>query len=205
MTEAPDSLLMAARKLAEAAGIPWPQVQKTYRALQEEQAWLAGEAHGPASWLPKSSGRNIWAAHPRYLSRLIIALACARDGSGAREAVQWTRGLTPKGRPLHLSEGDFPGLENTFEREMAARLTLADRAASLAEVEFIPEARTVIFTEVDGNTHLWALASDRPLLSPALIRSRGVVDGDLFRALQSGVIWQRPDQAPFRSGPEDDS
>ena len=68
----PDSLLAAARRLAEGAGLSWAEVQPYYRALQEP----GGSMQTP--WLPKSAGRNVWAAHPHFIARLLFALGGAR-------------------------------------------------------------------------------------------------------------------------------
>lgn len=63
-----DSLLVAAKKAANAAGVPWAQGLNVYRALQDRR---------PRPILPKSIGRNVVAAYPVFVADFIIGLSFA--------------------------------------------------------------------------------------------------------------------------------
>src|SRR5438309_412558 len=69
----PDSLLLAAKKLASVSRLSWSRVRSTYQDLQAR-----GE-------IPVSRGRNIQAATPQLITRLIIALAVRQDKGTAYE------------------------------------------------------------------------------------------------------------------------
>lgn len=200
MSYTPDSLLTASKKLAEVSGLPWAHVQKYYRALQ-------GTDGLDNAWLPKSAGRNIWFAHPNYICRLIIALAASASPDEAIPSVDWVMKLAPLGsgaRGLHPAAG----IPSPIESLLFAFLVDPAKAATLHHIEFIPESRMLAIRYVDGfgTDDLWKLPDGGEVLQfpQTLIRSRGIVDGDLFVALAKSINWRRHDNAPLTKGVEDD-
>lgn len=203
MSDKPDSLLTAAKKVAEHSGLPWSHVQKAYADLQVEPTYMSGEQVGPSNWLPKSVGRNIWAAHPHFVSRLLVALAAASDPSQSREAVQWTRDLTPDGRPLGITEGDHAGVVNPFEAALTRYLIDPAKAETLAYVEFVSDWRRVLIRDCNDREEVWASAEPAYPENNPLIRFRGVIAGNLFLKLSQTVRWRRADQSPVTTGDDE--
>lgn len=173
----PESLLSAVKKTASAAKLPWPHVQKVYQALQ------AGD------FLPKSRGREIWAAHPNFIARLLVALAGSDVPAGARRAVETFLWATENG------EGGPGNLEDFLFRALSSEQDAAD----IESVEFFADTlRVCINTKSRGAVWFWIEVEELqrdgtaiPVEFPqALIRFRGVIDGELFRLLARDVTWR---------------
>lgn len=188
-----DSLLAAAKRVAEKSGLEWSYVQRFYRALQ-------GAPNKGDGWLPRSLGRNIWAAHPNYVSRLLVALAAADDPSDSIAAVKWAQGLTPNGRDFYLTERPAANVICPFEYQMSAFLTDASKAGDLVSVEFQRDRDTAIFNLRDGQALVFSShpEADPQTERPAtLVQKRGLISGDLFRALCEEVSWRQDRDAPL--------
>lgn len=171
----PDSLLDAAKKVAVALRTEWSTVHKFYRALQGE----------PAPWLPTSLGRNIWAATPEYVARLLIAVGAADDVDGAKAAVEWTRQLTRAGRDWSLMEKDT----SPVELEIQKYLIDESESADLVNIEFLPDLRRVVFRE-QHRTRDFLLPLGEPLPNAPALQRRGVISGGVLQELSHTVAWR---------------
>lgn len=197
-----DSMLTAAKKLATLSKLPWPNVQKVYRALQEG----APDGPAPEGWLPshewsglfKSSGRAVWLAHPNFMARLLIPLAVGCEPARSRRYVEMFIFATENG------EGS-----NHFETMLAQALTDEAAAADIESVEFWPNtARVKVNTKSRGPVMFWSDeeimnrdGSTMPVGYPApLLYQIGAIDGELIRTLQREIKW-RPNEWPV--GPDD--
>jgi len=180
MPPQPDSMIAAAKKVAEIARLPWPAVQRTYRALQA------------ANFLPISRGRSIWYAHPNLIGALLIGMACPEKALGER--VELFQKATPN------ADG-FEAMN--FRNALSRLLAVPDAAADLAHIVFeIDSDRVVVVThggdadctEVETRYHADPDAYQR---RAPLIQNRTVISGDLIRALQAQVRWRLPSDAPY--------
>lgn len=196
----PDSLLAAARRLADATGLAWHEVQPFYRTLQEP----GGSMNTP--WLPKSVGRNIWAAHPNFLARLMFALAGAHSVADAHGAVETAHLMTPGGRQKYLDEKDAADVLSPLEREFYRYLTDYDAAATLEEVEFKLDRGEVVFVGPETKVFSVPVETDEDETKyPRLLYKRGVIRGTVFRRMAHQTKWRLADQAPFETAkPGDD-
>lgn len=189
----PDSLFAAAKKVAEIADLEWPEVHKVYRALQQE----------PDTFLPKSSGRNVWYASPNFITRLLIALAAARHPDEARKVVSWVRTLKPRGIPHAQAETDLSALE----QELFPYLVDAEKAADLESVEVHSDTRRVVVnTRSKGATFFYtdpAASVDAPA-PVSFIYARGVIVGEVFQKIAQNISWRLIDGPPFTKGGEGD-
>jgi hypothetical protein len=190
----PDSMLTAARTLATASRLPWPQVQRVYRDLQA------------MDFLPISRGRAVWHASPNMMVSLIIGLA-VRQGAESAGALKETIEL------FRLAGRDGSGFEGDWlQAELITLLTDPAAAAEVESVVFeIDTMRAVVtrkgvavpfFVPVDEVQADGTLRDATHDPSP-LILSRGVVAGELFRALQAGVTWQLPGAPPVGEGEDE--
>ncbi|MGO4389455.1 hypothetical protein AB4Y85_18150 [Microvirga sp. 2YAF29] len=198
-----DSLLSAAKQVAEFAGLSWSEVQPYYRDLQQEPAYSpAGEQISPSNWLPKSQGRNVWAAHPNYISRLLLALAGTSQPSEARAAVEWTRDLTPEGRALYITELPAAGVPAPIEAELFRYLVDPKTADDLIHIEVQRDTqRVIIVTKSAAEPIVYRSAGSDADVLPKLSRliyTRGVIDGEVFRKLASSVKWRAYDEGPLK-------
>jgi len=211
MTPQPHSLLAAARQTAEILGMPWADFFKYYRDLQIEPTFdEKGNQTSPHNWLPKSQGRNIWAAHPNYIARLLCAIGGTEQPGLARAAVDWTRDLTPNGRQMHITELPAANVPAPIEEVFFRYLVDPQAASELANVEFRPDELTVIFNLKSGQPIVYARhnkhgegRSDPPQRYNGISR-RGVIDGLVFVFLARAVVWRRSDQSPLNKGEEND-
>lgn len=208
----PDSMLAAAKKLASAASLPWAHVQKYYRALQEhvevgvaKEGWLPpDELPNHFTGLPKSKGRAVWAAHPNFMARLLVALAAADTPAGARRAVETFIVATENGE----------GRQNV-EEALSSALTKEDVGRDIESIEFYSDtARVSVNSKSRGPIWYWIeeeeLQRDGATVpvnrQPALIRSRGVIDGELINILRSEIAWRHDDWPLITDdGPDEDS
>ena len=202
----PDSLLNAAKKMATAFEMPWPSMQKTYRALQEKDEFLT-------SWLPKSQGRQIWFAHPNFAVRLLLAVGFSGGKVNAHQANYLGYALTENGRKLHLNER--PSLEGTeFLSILAAHLVDPAKAAAIHEIEFDSGNKTVSVrycNEPDqvfqpSGSHEFGLdddlfengiaaAMDADTSSP--INSKLSISGKAIQEIAATVNWRDQSNPPF--------
>ena len=132
-----DSMLTAAKKLADAAGLPWARVQKYYRALQEHvdigpatEGWLPPDDF---AGLPKSKGRTVWAAHPNFVARLLVALTATDAPSDFRRAVENFIYATENGGDGQNSEG-----------LLASALADENIGRDIESIEFHPDTARVL-------------------------------------------------------------
>lgn len=109
----PDSLLTAAKVLAEESGLPWPRVQRVYRELQADEI------------LPRSAGRAVWYASGPSVARLILGILGDQANHSASETVRdfsdavgpqnenlidaLARELTGETRPTRIAFRSWPG------------------------------------------------------------------------------------------------
>lgn len=172
----PDSLYLAAKKMAELAQIPWPKFSKIYKALQEG---------GTAALLPLSSGRAIYYAQPNYISRMIIGLAGCDFENGPRQAVlRFSRAL---------SQHDGTRLEARL-----SGLLIGSETEELENIEFHPDRDLAIISMMRGTEEFYiddaietkeAFEFDSTRWEPGPIRTRTIVDGDLLRLLKKQILW----------------
>ena len=191
-----DSLLAAAKRLAEIAGLQWSEVHPYYRTLQAEPS---GEG-----WLPKSQGRNIWAAHPHFITRLLVALAGATRPAEASQVVEWVQRLTLNGREILNDEEPAANSVSPIEEEFSSYLTNPQKAAELQRVEVQPDTHSIVFTRKTGEQVIFSInrgyregAGDEPRKFRG-IYSRGVIDGLVFVYLAKTVNWRLRGEAPFQ-------
>jgi hypothetical protein len=180
----PDSLHAAAKVLATALDIPWTELQRTYRGLQEAP-------RGHDVWLPKSLGRNIYYADPNFITRLLVAHLCApQDVEEARSTLQWMTVLTRGGR-AYGDDKPAANIKYPIEREFARYLTEPKEADKLVEVQIHPDNHLIIFSNASKSVK-WLPASDAENLPPkgaARIRKQTVISGDVFRDLAANIEW----------------
>ncbi|RYE67847.1 MAG: hypothetical protein EOO81_10025, partial [Oxalobacteraceae bacterium] len=149
MTENPDSMISAAKKVALHSRLPWPVVQRTYRALQA------------ADYLPVSRGRNIWYAHPNLIGALLIGMACPEEAIG--DHVKRFQFATPNGdgfKPLN------------FRSKLSKLLTEEGAADSLDHIVFETNSNRVVVvtrgsdgqrSQVHTHYHTDPSANSRPM------------------------------------------
>ncbi|WP_122519193.1 hypothetical protein [Pannonibacter phragmitetus] len=201
---APDSLLSAARKLADAIGRPWSAVQPYYKALQEP------DLDQRTAWLPKSLGRSIWYAHPNYITRLLIALGGTTNPAEAHATLHWAQELTPGGRERYMTERPAADIPLLIELEFSKYLVDAEAASKLLSIEIHPDRKAIVFNQRDGKPTIFCLpgGADEIEGGAALpfigIQYRGVIDGRVLVTLANTVKWRRPSQPPYGSSREVD-
>ena len=100
----PESLLSAAKKVAELSSLGWADVNRVYRELQDGDRAPALPPSAPATGLPKSTGRNVWFAHPNFVARLLIGLAGRAAGLNPRKTVQQFHDAKADDQELYLEE-----------------------------------------------------------------------------------------------------
>ncbi|CAA2101996.1 hypothetical protein MBUL_01461 [Methylobacterium bullatum] len=172
----------------------WSEVQPYYRALQEN----GGAAN--ESWLPKSAGRNIWAAHPNFIARLMFAIAGANSLSDAHDAVEMANKMTPGGREKYLDEKDAAGILSPLERAFHVLLSDYEAAIGIQEVEFRLDRGEIAI--IGRETQVFSVPNAQPESENEgvrLIYKRGVIRGTVFRYMAHLTKWRLTDQAPFES------
>ncbi len=193
-----DSILRAAKKVAEASGLEWSEVHRYYRDLQQQPGRPISEEEvrlGTAPWLPLSVGKRRWGAQPNFVARLLIALAATPDATQAREAVQWTRRLTLNGEPWR-ARAVWAG--NALEDAFAPFLQFPEVADDLRFIEVQPDLATVIFHTKEGAQVFRPEGEVAEPQQPArLIHWRGVISGEVLRRLSRSVAWKAPGEAPL--------
>jgi|ERR1700674_3714630 len=175
------SLYAAAKVLAGILGVPWTELQATYRALQ-------GETRAKICWLPKSAGRNVYYAHPSYIDRLLVAHVSSTNANSARDTVEWMVQLSLNGKKHDLAEKPAANIPSPIEKVFHRYLVDAKEAAKLETVEIHPDAHRIIFNV--GRSYTWLPepdANDLPLAP--VITKRPVISGDVFRALAEKISW----------------
>ena len=162
----PDSLASAARKVAEAAHLPWSAVKRAYDALQATDV------------LPTSRGRSILLAHPNTIGKLLIAVALNGQDALAQRVVAF-----------HLAVAR--GGNRRFRDELNQMLTKAGAAAAVETIVFEVDVDRVVLT----NKSATLIFNARPktgvcrLADSPLIQCRTVITGDVIRSLQESVRW----------------
>lgn len=202
-----DSVLEAAKKTAEALRLPWPEVQKIYRSLQEDDP----ATH--SGWIPKSKGRTIWYAHPNFIGRIISAYSLSGGDFSYHNAVTLTHGLALEGRNFQFG---YPasGMVAPFEGQMASYLCNTQSASKLRRIEFSLSEKEVTFVEegrrlrfivkecprvITGNATLFEQAIHEVQNKPFSQRvSRTVVvDAAAIQELSETVNWRHDSIQPF--------
>lgn len=192
----PLSLLAAAKKVAEFAELEWAHVQPYYRALQEP------DGEGREVLLPKSIGRNIWAAHPHFITPLLIALATAGHPARSNAAVSWVYRLTPNGRRMNLDELPAGNVEPPVLREFVRYLTNPEAARQLRHIRFEPSELRVLFTTISGEPKIFRfhISLDK---APGNMRPRapgisteGRIEGHVIARIAENIAWRSTD-TPF--------
>jgi len=194
----PQSFTSAAKEMTRLAGLRWARVLPIYRALQQRST--AGSAREgwlpPMAELPLSGGRAIWAAHPNFMARLLIAVANTDEPDQARRMVETFIWATEKG------EGSPPILQN----KMAELLTVPEAAANVERMDFFPDTGRVCISHKSGDP-AWFWIEEEELRpdgvvhdikrEPTLIRHNGAIDGQLFRQLCATIKWRGDDENPI--------
>lgn len=208
MAAAPDSLLTAARKLALAAGLEWSYVQRFYRDLQtgRDHREEGSDFEHVRRYLPKSSGRFIWAARPKLVTHLLLAIA-GGDPDRACEAVDWTCRLTPGGRKFYLPERPASNVTPPFWAELARRLSIPEAADEVDHIEVRPDMREVILNLHRRQPETYRPAAFDPVLDKAPppplpptpgIFTRGVISGAVLSAVSRNVNFTDRNHMPLR-------
>lgn len=180
MSPAPDTLISAAKKVAECARLPWPTVQRTYRALQA------------AEFLPISRGRSIWYAHPNLIGALLIGMACPE------------RALSDRVTLFQMATPNADGFEPlSFRNELSRLLSQPGAADSLEHIVFEIDSDRVVVVTRGGDearskveTHYYVDTEHNRIPAP-LIQNRTVISGDLIRALHAQVNWRSASVPPY--------
>lgn len=177
----PDSLLTAAKKVAQATGMKWADVHLVYRALQE----------GTLYWLPRSFGRNICLADPKDITSLLTGLAAASEPSEASAAVAWTKTLTLGGKADDDAERPSQ-LLCPFDIEFSVYLRDPAAADELVSIEFQPDTLRVIFNRRSGRPRIFERHQSTSTPTPnvaAFIQKRGVIAGTVIQELARCIKW----------------
>lgn len=186
LTDTPHSLLDAAKITARAAYVEWATAHRYYRDLQGDPD------RDPVVWLPKSLGRNIWAAHPHYIARLLIALGSASIPSDAAKSVTAIAAMTPDGRKRHIVEDDV----YFVERAITSLLVDPEKLAKLDRIEFDPADGEVQIIYQDETVDRFA--------QPGATRNwqrgfywRGVIRATVLSTIASEVRWRTYAESPI--------
>jgi hypothetical protein len=174
----PDSLLQAAKKVARKANLPWPLVQKTYRALQE------------AGHLPTSSGRAVYNARPEYIAKLILALATPGLSASAAIKTFWHSRTTSE-NPDHL-----------VELGEALTYLLVD-GSDVEMIQINPSTRDSFIDGggIFGGNYISEIEDNSQnkiarYLEEPLISQIGAIMGELLVALAESISWDTEDEGP---------
>lgn len=162
----PDSLATAARKVAEAARLPWATVKRSYDGLQATDV------------LPTSRGRNILLAHPNTIGKLLIAVALNGEDALAQRVIAF-----------HLAVAR--GSNRRFRDELDQILTKAEAAAAVDTIVFEVDRDQVVLTN-KGASSTFNVKPKTGVCGWAggpLIQWRGIISGDVIRALQGSIRW----------------
>jgi hypothetical protein len=191
----PDTLLEAAKATAIATDLEWSFVQKFYQALQRSN-------DDTSAYLPRSKGRQLWVAHPNFISRLLVALAVVENPNGAVTAVDWSTSLdvdeVTSMHPLGVARGTISPLE----AQMAMFLSNPKHADELDKVVFQKDCNKVVFCLTNGDKLSFSAESASNAnshLTSLKIQRRGVVSGETFQRLARMVHWRRASDKPTRS------
>lgn len=168
----PDSLLTAAKTLADALSVPWPRVNAVYRELQD------------AEELPRSTGRRIWYASPQLAARLLIGVTGDLVMIGATAACQGYRGaVSDAGKTLEealASELVAGGDSVRFSLDGTGRNAYIGQGSG-------PIARFTPALEFQG---------DLVGRQPHVILS-ATVDVRAFEHMRAAVAWRLDSEAPY--------
>ncbi|MCR4267096.1 hypothetical protein [Nitratireductor sp. ZSWI3] len=170
----PHSILQAAKIVADAAQLPWARVQKVYRELQE-----GGEPH---PWLPKSSGRSVWAAHPNLIAHLLIGLASGN--------------LTPRAACEGFAYATLVGSDfgERFKDRLGVLVSTPNLAGTIKKIEFRPDLEDVVVETRDGKSIRYTLESGLPV---PMITTRTVIDGQMLKLLSERIQFSSPGSSPM--------
>ncbi|WP_273699644.1 hypothetical protein [Paracoccus sphaerophysae] len=203
----PDSVLDAAKKAADALGLPWADVQPLYRQMQA----------GDDPWLPKSVGRKIFTAHPHYIARLLIALGFRSLTPDAANRI--ARGLAVEGRGMSLLDWPAANVTGCVEGAFARLLTSPEAAEAVAAVEFDPAEKRILIRYKNGHelrfaptsVGMWPANGDpfREAILEALgsdtrspFYSVGVITGAALAEISRSVSW-RTGPSPIEMADDD--
>jgi hypothetical protein len=186
MTEQPDTLLTSAKKLASAAKLPWPVVQKVYRELQE------------ADLLPLSQGRRIWYATPELVASLCMGLAFRASGSKISDLVKYFE---------HSTRGGDGWMMHSLITRLGSFLADPTEASKLVRVVFEMDLLRAKVIHRDGDEEVTSeyFHEDDTADSPEntegspLITNWGVISGAVFQILSSEIIWGSNSPPTFRA------
>lgn len=204
-----DSTLEAAKATAAALGLNWTALDPIYRELQRPDDQSTG-------WLPKSSGRTIFTAHPNYVTRLLIGYGFRSPGITPHVANLIAHGLTPDGRSLGMHEWPSSGSVSVVEGVFQRLLTDPDAADEIGQLWFNPAEKSLTITHRNGGPSLrlipatdgfWTEGRDtfRDQVREALALETGgakvgsvvVIDGSVLSEIARKVNW-RKDMVPVR-------
>lgn len=186
LTDTPHSLLEAAKITAKAIDLEWSIVHRYYRDLQGDPK----QDEGP--WLPKSLGRNVWAAHPHYIARLLIALGSAATPTEAAQSVTTINRMTPGGRKRHLAETDV----YFVEKAISDLLLDPEKLLTLDHIEFDPTYRSVKIVFQDGSFESFVEAGTSPNWQRGLYWV-GVIRASVLKDIAAEVRWRTFAESPI--------
>jgi hypothetical protein len=186
-----DSLLTAAKKVADGAGLPWAALQPYYKNLQD------GDGSPDSAWLPKSLGRNIWYAHQNYISRLLIGFAASSNPLDASASVKWTVNVTPNGRPYAYGEMEHAGRISAVEGELFKYLSDLQCAEDLVDIEVHADTQRIFINTRSGGQVVFSRPNNEAAPMNVGVYRRGVIKGAVFVHLAKSVVWRSHDQAPL--------
>lgn len=185
----PDSVLLAAKKFADIAGLSWANVYPVYKALQ-------GEA---APCLPKSSGRQIHLVQPVYIARLLLGVLAWRAGVDPAAANEDFCQATRNGEPLMEDQGSGLQSMRPYLEFVIARILSEDRLVRGARsITFMPGQACVRIEHTDPEIagEYWPqdeLIRFKWADSAGLISSSATASA-IFASLKCRIDWAMPHQ-----------
>jgi hypothetical protein len=178
----PHSLYVAAKDfLAPAAGIPWAELQKTYRALQDAP-------RGKSPWLPKSVGRRVWCAHPNFIHRLLVAHVASNNSQSPGDTLDWMQSLTLRGKAFDLQHRPAANVPAPIATELNKYLVDAAEAQKLRTIEVHPADQSIIFN-VGNRSFIWLPASDAEKSPAPPVINNPEISGRVFLDIAKQVRW----------------
>ena len=198
----PESLLSAAKKVAAFSDLSWTDVSRVYGALQAGDRApalppaAATEVSAPG--LPKSSGRNVWYAHPNFIARLLLGLA-----GRAATVDPWT---TVKhfhdALPEQKAGADAPeqGVDD-LEFRLATLLRNPKLADEVTRLEFNPEAAEFVLQHPTlGGRFRPASSVQRAafIYSQQTFSTRVAINPLLLQKLAAEIDWRPESFPPYR-------
>lgn len=198
----PDSLLTAAKKVAQLTNMKWADVQRVYQALQNSQPVI----------LPKSRGRLVSPAVARYLAAILLGVSGSPDPDQAIDTYKLFEGCRfywPEQRKRSSSARYF----TRFSEFLIMLLLDKGQAEQVSEIELRldgpsaivrwkaarhPFAKVLSGVSVDPAKIKMPASDNVPFTADfsskqpsASIHFRGVIDGRLLLRLAADIALEK--------------